>query len=71
MQVQYQNLVNELIKNFIIFNEDIFPNDGVGISYEKYISNEPEDVRAFNDNDGDVNYDEEEDDESEVTEDGA
>jgi len=24
-QVQYQNLVNELIKNFIIFHEDIFP----------------------------------------------
>ena len=24
-QVQFQNLVNELIKNFIIFHEDIFP----------------------------------------------
>ncbi|CAH0550335.1 unnamed protein product [Brassicogethes aeneus] len=36
-QVQYQNLVNELIKNIIIFNEDIFPNDG-GLVYEKYIS---------------------------------
>merc|ERR1719192_465072 len=66
-QVIYQNLVNELIKNFIIFNEDIFPNDGLGITYEKYISNEPEDVKAFNDNDGDVNYEEDED-ESEVTE---
>ena len=41
-QVQYQNLVNELIKNFIIFNEDIFPNDGLGTVYEKYISNEPD-----------------------------
>ena len=81
--------MNELIKNFIIFNEDIFPNDGLGITYEKYISNEPEDVkwvmkiylcgifkllynffaRAFNDNDGDVNYEEDED-ESEVTENG-
>ena len=26
-QVQYQNLVNELIKNFIIFHEDIFPTN--------------------------------------------
>ena len=41
-QVQYQNLVNELIKNFIIFNEDIFPNDGLGTVYEKYISSEPD-----------------------------
>ena len=44
-QVQYQNLVNELIKNFIIFHEDIFPNDGHGVVYEKYISPEPEFVR--------------------------
>lgn len=36
-QVQYQNLVNELIKNIIIYQEEIFPNDG-GIIYEKYIS---------------------------------
>ena len=101
LQVQYQNLVNELIKNFIIFHEvslleadnphplpasfivtnphsgsfseevtsvhkkcnhitimhkttlpkifitvsrpqDIFPNDGQGTVYEKYISNEPD-----------------------------
>lgn len=41
-QVQYQNQVNELIKNIIMFNEEIFPNDG-GIIYEKYISPEPED----------------------------
>ena len=41
-QVIYQNLVNELIKNFIIFNEDIFPNDGLGTLYEKYISTEPD-----------------------------
>jgi len=69
-QVQYQNLVNELIKNFIIFNEDIFPNDGLGITYEKYISKEPEDVRAFNDNDDDnAGYIDE--DESEVTEDDS
>ncbi|KAJ8950263.1 hypothetical protein NQ318_021117 [Aromia moschata] len=27
-QVQYQNQVNELIKNIIIFNDEIFPNDG-------------------------------------------
>ncbi|KAF5285233.1 hypothetical protein FQR65_LT13297 [Abscondita terminalis] len=41
-QVQYQNQVNELIKNIIMFNDEIFPNDG-GIIYEKYISLEPED----------------------------
>ena len=29
-QVQYQNLVNELIKNFIIFHEDIFPTNVPG-----------------------------------------
>ena len=36
-QVQYQNLVNELIKNVIIFHDEIFSNDG-GVVYEKYIS---------------------------------
>ncbi|KAF5305808.1 hypothetical protein FQA39_LY09144 [Lamprigera yunnana] len=41
-QVQYQNQVNELIKNIIMFNDDIFPSNG-GIIYEKYISPEPED----------------------------
>ncbi|GLV43182.1 Rho GTPase activating protein at 92B [Carabus blaptoides fortunei] len=41
-QVQYQNQVNELIKNIIMFNDEIFPQDG-GIVYEKYISQEPED----------------------------
>ena len=41
-QVIYQNLVNELIKNFIIFNDDIFPSDGLGTLYEKYISTEPD-----------------------------
>ena len=57
-QVIYQNLVNELIKNFIIFNEDIFPSEGEsklskwvfflkpdsgsGTVYEKYISSEPD-----------------------------
>ncbi|XP_044257021.1 SLIT-ROBO Rho GTPase-activating protein 1-like isoform X2 [Tribolium madens] len=41
-QVQYQNQVNELIKNIIMFNEEIFPNDG-GTVYEKYISPEPDD----------------------------
>lgn len=29
-QVQYQSLVNELIKNFIIFHEDIFPSSVPG-----------------------------------------
>ena len=40
-QVQYQNLVNELIKNIIVNSEDIFPNDG-GLLYERYISKEPD-----------------------------
>ncbi|KAJ9584196.1 hypothetical protein L9F63_021460, partial [Diploptera punctata] len=40
-QVQYQNQVNELIKNIILFNEEIFPGDG-GLLYEKYISREPD-----------------------------
>lgn len=40
-QVQYQNQVNELIKNIILFNEEIFPIDG-GLLYEKYISREPD-----------------------------
>jgi hypothetical protein len=37
-QVQYQNLVNELIKNFIIFHEDIFPTSIPGkIQYMQHI----------------------------------
>ncbi|KAJ8674031.1 hypothetical protein QAD02_005293 [Eretmocerus hayati] len=43
-QVQYQNQVNELIKNIIVFCEEIFPDDIGGIQYEKYISREPDDV---------------------------
>jgi RhoGAP domain len=66
-QVQFQNLVNELIKNFIIFHEDIFPNDGQGVVYEKYISSEPEDVQEYGNDDITAT---EEDFESEVTEDG-
>ncbi|XP_018578863.1 SLIT-ROBO Rho GTPase-activating protein 1-like isoform X4 [Anoplophora glabripennis] len=41
-QVQYQNQVNELIKNIIMFNDEIFLNDG-GVVYEKYISPNSED----------------------------
>ena len=37
-QVQYQNQVNELIKNIIIFHEELFPTDIEGTLYEKYIS---------------------------------
>ncbi|KAL1449218.1 hypothetical protein WDU94_000434, partial [Cyamophila willieti] len=39
-QVQYQNQVNELIKNVILFSDDIFPSPSVlaGPVYEKYIS---------------------------------
>ncbi|KAK8383019.1 hypothetical protein O3P69_011505 [Scylla paramamosain] len=44
-QVQYQNLVNELIKNIIIFSEDIFPGDG-GHVYEKYISRDSIDLEV-------------------------
>ncbi|XP_050441195.1 SLIT-ROBO Rho GTPase-activating protein 1-like isoform X2 [Adelges cooleyi] len=45
-QVQYQNLVNDLIKNIILFHEDIFPSSTEigGLVYEKYISREPDDV---------------------------
>nr|CAD7575753.1 unnamed protein product [Timema californicum] len=42
-QVQYQNQVNELIKNIILFYEEIFPFDG-GLMYEKYISGEPDET---------------------------
>ncbi|XP_017781672.1 PREDICTED: SLIT-ROBO Rho GTPase-activating protein 1-like isoform X2 [Nicrophorus vespilloides] len=47
-QVQYQNQVNELIKNIIKYNEDIFPNDG-GCVYEKFISPEPDDQNVYSD----------------------
>ncbi|XP_031829155.1 SLIT-ROBO Rho GTPase-activating protein 1 isoform X2 [Nomia melanderi] len=43
-QVQYQNQVNELIKNIITFCEEIFPEDIGGTQYEKYISREPDDA---------------------------
>ncbi|XP_050547172.1 SLIT-ROBO Rho GTPase-activating protein 1-like isoform X2 [Daktulosphaira vitifoliae] len=45
-QVQYQNLVNDLIKNIILFHEDIFPSSTEigGLVYEKYISREPDDA---------------------------
>jgi SLIT-ROBO Rho GTPase activating protein len=67
-QVQFQNLVNELIKNFIIFHEDIFPSSVSGAVYEKYLTLEPEDM-------GDSpNMDQTQDDmmdnDSELTEDG-
>uniref|UniRef100_A0A1B6DN07 SLIT-ROBO Rho GTPase-activating protein 1 n=1 Tax=Clastoptera arizonana TaxID=38151 RepID=A0A1B6DN07_9HEMI len=42
-QVQYQNQVNELIKNIILFNDEIFPTHELGGPlYEKYISREPD-----------------------------
>lgn len=40
-QVQCQNQVNDLIKNMIVFHEDLFPKDLGGTIYEKYISHEP------------------------------
>lgn len=42
-QVQYQNQVNELIKNIILFHDEIFPHEIGGTVYEKYISREPDD----------------------------
>lgn len=64
-QVAFQNLVNELIKNFIIFHEDIFPSSEPGTVYEKYLTLEPDDM-------GDSpNVDQSQDDlDSEMTEDG-
>lgn len=41
-QVQYQNLVNELIKNVILYHDDIFVDIPDGVFYEKYISTEDE-----------------------------
>merc|ERR1719394_1154426 len=58
-QVIYQNLVNELIKNFIIFHENIFPNDGQGTVYEKYISSEPDCVEEYDKDDPNVFADDE------------
>ena len=67
-QVQFQNLVNELIKNFIIFHEDIFPSSIPGAVYEKYLTDlEPDDMGES------PNVDQSHDDmdlESELTEDG-
>ena len=68
-QVQHQNMVNELIKNFIIFHEDIFPNDSQGTVYEKYISSEPEFVREF-DNEEKSLFEDETDNEPELTDEG-
>lgn len=38
-QVQYQNQVNELVKNMIVLHEELFPKD-LGV-YEKHISHVP------------------------------
>jgi len=64
-QVQYQALVNELIKNFIIFHEDIFPGGVGGPAYEKYLTAEPDGEDM-----AEAPAAEPEDAESEVTEDG-
>lgn len=39
-QVQYQNQVNALIENMIVYHEEMFPKELPGTKYEKYISNE-------------------------------
>ena len=40
-QVQYQNQVNELVKNMIVYHEELFSKDVEGHRYEKFISQEP------------------------------
>lgn len=40
-QVQYQNQVNDLIKNMIVHHDELFPADLNGLQYEKYITREP------------------------------
>lgn len=40
-QVQYQNQVNELVKNMIVYHEELFAKDLGGTAYEKFISQEP------------------------------
>ena len=44
-QLQYQNQINELVKNIILFHEDIFPPTSSipGPLYEKFITREPDD----------------------------
>ena len=70
-QVQFQGLVNELIKNFIIFHEDIFPSNVPGPVYEKYLSpDEPELATSDLVGAEDESRMEDEVDDSEVTEDG-
>lgn len=41
LTLSFTSQVNELIKNIIIYHEDVFPRDIGGIFYEKYITNEP------------------------------
>jgi SLIT-ROBO Rho GTPase activating protein len=54
-QVAYQGSVNELIKNIIVHQEEIFPNDG-GMVYEKFIveDGEQEDTTDNMSEDGDT-----------------
>lgn len=40
-QVQYQNQVNELVKNMIVYHDELFSKDIGGHRYEKFISQEP------------------------------
>uniref|UniRef100_A0A182MER2 SLIT-ROBO Rho GTPase-activating protein 1 n=1 Tax=Anopheles culicifacies TaxID=139723 RepID=A0A182MER2_9DIPT len=39
-QVQFQNQVNELIKNIIVHHAELFPKDLGGMQYEKFITSE-------------------------------
>ncbi len=65
-------MVNELIKNFIIFHEDIFPTSVAGPVYEKYLTMEPdmEDMEMADSPAEPTAGDDDLDGESEVTEDG-
>ncbi len=61
-----------MIKNFIIFHEDIFPTSVIGPVYEKYLTIEPdmEDIEMADSPAEPTIGEEDLDGESEVTEDG-
>lgn len=56
-QVQYQNQVNDLIKNIIVFHAELFPKDLGGYIYEKFISNDIFDGDVGDSPSGEVNED--------------
>lgn len=54
-QVQFQNQINALIENMIVYHEDIFPKEISGMRYEKYITNNPFDDIDIGDSPTDQN----------------